>query len=303
MKALGEPVHSAGASPTTPSTKIDQHYLDIDAGAGTAITRMMAISAKFSYLKDDVINAAYLVQTPADVAVVGVGGGRDILSALFFGATHIRGIEINPAIFEVPPTGSPISPAISIVSRECLVNAEARSYINHSSDRYDLVQISLIDTWAATAAGGLTLTENRLYTVEAWDDFYRALKPGGMLSVSRWYNPEIIAASSIAWWRSRQTRCSTKACRRPNFAPCDRAERRQHRHRDHPAGCVHRCAMAGGARPAPGAGLHDPAGTGCRLRHRHLDIAVRKGGRCLLRARCRKMSRPRPTTMRSSSRA
>jgi hypothetical protein len=71
-----------------------------------------------------------------------------------------------------------------------LVNAEARSYINHSSDRYDLVQISLIDTWAATAAGGLTLTENRLYTVEAWDDFYRALKPGGLLSVSRWYQPE-----------------------------------------------------------------------------------------------------------------
>ena len=70
-----------------------------------------------------------------------------------------------------------------------LVNAEARSYINHSSDRYDLVQISLIDTWAATAAGGLTLTENRLYTVEAWGDFYRALKPGGLLSVSRWYDP------------------------------------------------------------------------------------------------------------------
>ena len=52
------------------------------------------------------------------------------------------------------------------------------------------MQISLIDTWAATAAGGLTLTENRLYTVEAWDDFYRALKPGGLLSVSRWYDAE-----------------------------------------------------------------------------------------------------------------
>ena len=72
-----------------------------------------------------------------------------------------------------------------------LVNAEARSYINGSSERYDLVQISLIDTWAATAAGGLTLTENRLYTVEAWDDFYRALNPGGLLSVSRWYKPDI----------------------------------------------------------------------------------------------------------------
>ena len=71
-----------------------------------------------------------------------------------------------------------------------LVNAEARSYIDHSPNRYDLIQISLIDTWAATAAGGLTLTENRLYTVDAREDFYRALKPGGLLSVSRWYNPQ-----------------------------------------------------------------------------------------------------------------
>jgi hypothetical protein len=84
----------------------------------------------------------------------------------------------------------PISPVISIARPGVLVNAEARSYINHSPDRYDLVQISLIDTWAATAAGGLTLTENRLYTVEAWGDFYRALRPGGLLSVSRWYDPD-----------------------------------------------------------------------------------------------------------------
>jgi hypothetical protein len=71
-----------------------------------------------------------------------------------------------------------------------LVNAEARSFLNQTRQRFDLVQISLIDTWAATAAGGLTLTENRLYTTQAWDDFYRVLKPGGILSVSRWYGAE-----------------------------------------------------------------------------------------------------------------
>jgi spermidine synthase len=175
----------------TPTMKIDQDYLDIDAGAGTVITRADGDFGKLAYLRDDVVNAAYLVQDPADVAVVGVGGGRDILSGLYFGAKQIRGIEINPAIFEVLTdkfadfTGHlDRQPGVS------LVNAEARSYINHSPDRYDLVQISLIDTWAATAAGGLTLTENRLYTTEAWEDFYRALKPGGLLSVSRWYSPD-----------------------------------------------------------------------------------------------------------------
>ncbi|CAN5396837.1 hypothetical protein BH11PSE4_BH11PSE4_07500 [soil metagenome] len=173
-----------------PQTKIDQKRLDIDADAGTVITKFSGDLSKLSYLQDDVINAAYLLQKPGDVAVVGVGGGRDILSGLYFGAKTIRGIEINPAIFEVlTDRFADFSGHLDRIPGVKLVNAEARSYINHSPERFDLVQISLIDTWAATAAGGLTLTENRLYTVEAWSDFYRALNPGGMLSVSRWYDP------------------------------------------------------------------------------------------------------------------
>ena len=191
VKGVGESAPFGWGFARTPETKIDQNLLDIDADAATVITRHDGDFSKLSYLKDDVINAAYLVQTPADVAVVGVGGGRDILSGLLFGAKHIRGIEINPAIFEVlTDKFAEYSGHLDRQPGVSLVNAEARSYINHSSDRYDLVQISLIDTWAATAAGGLTLTENRLYTVEAWGDFYRALKPGGLLSVSRWYDPD-----------------------------------------------------------------------------------------------------------------
>jgi SAM-dependent methyltransferase len=191
VTALGESTPLGWGIARAPATKIDQNHLDIDADAATVITRYNGDISKLSYLKDDVINAAYLVQPPADVAVVGVGGGRDILSGLFFGAKHIRGIEINPAIFEVlTDKFADFSGHLDRQPGVSLVNAEARSYINHSPDRYDLVQISLIDTWAATAAGGLTLTENRLYTVDAWGDFYRALKPGGLLSVSRWYDPD-----------------------------------------------------------------------------------------------------------------
>lgn len=191
VTALGESVPFGWGFSRAPETRIEQNYLDIDADAATVITRHDGDISKFEYLKDDVINAAYLVQPPAEVAVVGVGGGRDILSALLFGATKIQGIEINPAIFEVlTDKFGEFSGHLDRQPGVSLVNAEARSYINHSADRYDLVQISLIDTWAATAAGGLTLTENRLYTVEAWGDFYRALKSGGLLSVSRWYDPD-----------------------------------------------------------------------------------------------------------------
>ncbi len=191
VTALGESIPFGWGFSRAPDSKIEQNYLDIDADAATVITRHTGDIGKFAYLKNDVINSAYLVQKPAEVAVVGVGGGRDILSALYFGARKIHGIEINPAIFEVlTDKFADFSGHLDRAPGVSMVNAEARSYINHSPDRYDLVQISLIDTWAATAAGGLTLTENRLYTVEAWGDFYRALRPGGLLSVSRWYDPD-----------------------------------------------------------------------------------------------------------------
>ena len=235
------------------------------------------------------------MQPPADVAVVGVGGGRDILSGLFFGAKHIRGIEINPAIFEVlTDKFADFSGHLDRQPGVSLVNAEARSYINHSSDRYDLVQISLIDTWAATAAGGLTLTENRLYTVEAWGDFYRALKPGGLLSVSRWYEPDghrgefyrlvAIAASALQ-------RKGVPAAELPNHVVAlnvgnivtviTRPD------------AIHRGPMAGCAHQTSGPGLQDTAGAGCRLRRRHLDADVRQCGRGLLRVAAGKY---RPST-------
>jgi hypothetical protein len=191
VKAIGEAAPFGWGFAHEQHTTIEQHYLDIDADAGTPITRFTGDLGKLSYLRDDVINSAYLVQKPEDVAVVGVGGGRDVLSALYFGASRIRGIELNPAIFDI--LTDKLADFTGHLDRQpgvSLVNSEARSYLNRSSDRYDLIQISLIDTWAATAAGGLTLTENRLYTVDAWDDFYRALKPGGMLSVSRWYDAQ-----------------------------------------------------------------------------------------------------------------
>ena len=66
------------------------------------------------------------------------------------------------------------------------VNDEARSFIARNDERYDVIQISLIDTWAATAAGAFVLSENSLYTVEAWDIFLSHMTPRGLLSVSRW---------------------------------------------------------------------------------------------------------------------
>ncbi len=70
------------------------------------------------------------------------------------------------------------------------VNDEARSFLARQTDRYDVLQISLIDTWAATAAGAFVMSENSLYTTEAWRVFLSRLTDTGVLSVSRWYSTE-----------------------------------------------------------------------------------------------------------------
>jgi hypothetical protein len=82
------------------------------------------------------------------------------------------------------------------------VNDEARSYIARQPSTFGIIQISLIDTWAATAAGAFALTENSLYTTEAWKLFLQRLSPQGVLSVSRWFNErrpgEMYRAAALA---------------------------------------------------------------------------------------------------------
>ena len=68
-----------------------------------------------------------------------------------------------------------------------LVHDEARSYAARTGERFDVIQASLVDTWAAAANGAYVLSENALYTQEAFRIFLDRLTPDGVLSVSRWY--------------------------------------------------------------------------------------------------------------------
>ena len=67
-----------------------------------------------------------------------------------------------------------------------IVIDDGRSFVRRTPDRYDVIQASLVDTWAATAAGAYTLTENTLYTVEAFNDYLDHLNDDGVLTITRW---------------------------------------------------------------------------------------------------------------------
>ena len=168
--------------------KIDQLYLNIDSNAGTNLTRFDGNLDAVDFLKYDVTNLVHYIRPNSNVLVVGTGGGRDILSALAFEQKSVTGVEINGQIIRaVTRTFADFTGHLDQRPGVHFVNDEARSYIARSRDRFDIIQISLIDTWAATAAGAYVLSENSLYTVDAWDVFLQHLSARGVLSVSRWF--------------------------------------------------------------------------------------------------------------------
>ena len=194
IRVIGDPERAIkpsgwGLSSTLPpELRARELHLDIDSYAGTELTAFSGDPAEVGHLRYDVTNMAHYLRPDSRVIVVGTGGGRDVLSALAFNQKGVTGVEINDGILDlVNRRFGDFTGHLDRDPRVRFVNDEARSYIARLEDRADIIQISLIDTWAATASGAFVLTENSLYTVNAWRIFLDHLAPRGILSVSRWY--------------------------------------------------------------------------------------------------------------------
>jgi hypothetical protein len=174
----------------------ESRFMDIDSAASTPILRFTGDLDRVASLKYELTALAYrLKAATADPAspgfralVIGPGGGRDLLSALLFGASRVDGVEINPIIADDVMRGAfhEFSGRIYTHPKVSVAVDDGRSYIRRSDARYDVVQASLVDTWAATAAGAYTLSENSLYTVEAFLDYLDHLTDEGVITVTRW---------------------------------------------------------------------------------------------------------------------
>jgi len=178
-----------GFSPTLPiDTTVRELGMTIDATAATFMTHYDGDKNDVEFLRYDVVNVAHYMRPNSNVFVIGAGGGRDVLAALYFNQPSVTAVELNGSI--VDTVNGQYGDFTGHLDRQPgvhFVNDEARSYLARSNDRYDIIQISLIDTWAATSAGAFALSENSLYTVEAWDTFLGHLTDTGVLSVSRWF--------------------------------------------------------------------------------------------------------------------
>lgn len=158
----------------------------IDGGAGTNIITWNGDVGSRQELTTWMHYLPYKMMDDPKVLVIGSGGGRDVVAALVSGSKDVTSVEINPIIFEtVKGYGSR---AGNVYTHE-FVRAhvdEGRSFITRSQENYDIIYIPFVDTWASVSSGGLGVSENFLYTLEGFEQYYDHLSDRGKIVTVRW---------------------------------------------------------------------------------------------------------------------
>jgi len=131
---------------------------------------------------------ANVLRPHGEFAIIGPGGGVDVLRAVANGSPSVTGIEINPIIATTIMRGRYADYSQHLYERPDvhIHVTDGRSFLRSSAQHFDVVQMTLVDTWASTAAGAFALSENNLYTVEAFREYFEHLKPDGMIAITRW---------------------------------------------------------------------------------------------------------------------
>lgn len=193
-----------GLSPRYRGPLPEQKSLVIDMNALTSIARFDGDFSKVEYVQHDLSSLVYRSlpagDPPDEVCVIGAGGGKDVLSALAAGSRHVVAVEINPLIVRNVMHGAYRDFSGGLYERPDVqvVESDGRAYLRASDRTFDVILISMVDTSAATAAGAYALTENGLYTHEAFEEFMSRLRPGGVLTVSTVSLPGLAVGARLA---------------------------------------------------------------------------------------------------------
>ena len=166
--------------------------ITIDADAATSIMNVPPTSWVGTPLERQLMSApsalVNILRRKGEYAIIGPGGGVDVLRAVGNGSPSVTGIEINPLIANTIMRGlyADYSYHLYQIPQVHIHVADGRSWVRNAPWQYDVVQMTLVDTWASTSAGAFALSENNLYTVQAMKEYFRHLKPDGMIDITRW---------------------------------------------------------------------------------------------------------------------
>src|SRR5215203_3855100 len=162
--------------------------ISIDADAATPIYRWDGSQSDIAWIQKYMDYLPYETINANNTLVIGSGGGEDILVALSGGADNVTAVELNPLVVSAVKRFDSQSRNIYNNNNVELIIDDGRRFISSSTEKYDVIVLKLVDSWAAQLAGGYALSENYLYTVEAFQQYFRHLDKdnGGMLVMTRW---------------------------------------------------------------------------------------------------------------------
>jgi hypothetical protein len=161
----------------------------IDADADTPIFKWNGSRSDIEWMKQYMDYIPYEISSNNNnTLVIGSGGGEDVLVALAGGAKNVTAVELNPLIISAAKRfGGSLAGNLYDRKDVHLFIDDGRRFISSTNSKYDKIVIKLVDSWAAQLAGGYALSENYLYTVEAFKQYLQHLNGNdGMLVMIRW---------------------------------------------------------------------------------------------------------------------
>ena len=141
------------------------------------------------------------------VLVIGPGGGTDVVLALTAAGAKVTAVEMNPLIIDAVRELGDEAGNVYQHPDVKLVMDEGRNFVERTAERFDFIILGFVDSWASVASGGLSLTENYLYTQDALEAYYKCLTPEGALMIIRWPTdiPRLVA-NSVSFLTERNIR-------------------------------------------------------------------------------------------------
>jgi spermidine synthase len=158
-----------------------------DAGGMTVINQKTASPEQLSFLDQQTSAAVYHLRKAESVLVLGAGTGNDVLQASYHQVPKIDAVELNYQLADLLVNKyADFSGDIYHQPGITLHIDEARGFINRTRDKFDVIQIALLDSYSASTAGLYALSENYIYTKEAIQEYLSRLTSEGYLSITRW---------------------------------------------------------------------------------------------------------------------
>ncbi len=172
-----------------------------DGDAGSWLLGMNSGADNYrNFFTGSIFSLAYQLHNNPETMIIGLGGAPDIVRALYFQSSKITGVEINKTTISIVKDtfkdfiGNPYGR-----DNVKIINMDGRYFAKSNGGKYDVIQIAGADTDTTNlTSGALSVSENYLYTTQAFKDYFSSLKDNGVLSIIRFGDREPMLILSTA---------------------------------------------------------------------------------------------------------